>query len=183
VGPAQAVTVGAGQNAAYNLTFVPNNGTSGTFTLSCGKLPLGANCTFNPATVTATPGPTSISLTVNTTGGSASMHRLRLVFYAMWLPMLGVVIVGGGAGGGKRKRRMALALLIGVLLVTTIFMVACGGGSSSSSSGGGGGGGGGGGSTNPPTPGTSTPPGTYTFTVTASSGSSQSSTTLILTVQ
>jgi len=182
-GPAQGVTVAAGQKATYNLTFNPNFGSSGTFTFSCANLPLGANCSFTPASLTASAGATPVTLTVTTSGGTASLHPANVILYAMWLPMIGAVLFSAAAPAGERKRRWRAALIIGVLLTCTLFLFACGGGSGSSSSGGGGGGGGGGGSTNPPTPGTGTPPGTYTFTATASSGSSQSSTTLILTVQ
>jgi hypothetical protein len=72
----------------------------------------------------------------------------------MWLPIGGLALLG--AGFSSRKRRL-LCFVFGCLMFSgLIFMPACGG---SSSSGGGGGG----------TPGT--PAGTYTVTVTGTSGS------------
>ena len=181
VGPAQPVAVSAGQAATFNLTFLPSNGNNGTFTFSCANLPLGARCSFSPPSLTGTPGATPVVLTVSTTGTAASLFHPRTLFYALWLPFFGVVLVTAGSPAGERKRRLGFAVIIALLLIGLMFLVSCGGGGSTSSNSSGGSGSGG--SNAPPTPGTSTPPGTYTFSVTASSPSSQSSTALILTVQ
>ncbi|WP_109486643.1 choice-of-anchor D domain-containing protein [Occallatibacter savannae] len=42
-------TVASGQSATYLLVVTPANGSAGTFTLSCGSLPVNSSCSFNPA--------------------------------------------------------------------------------------------------------------------------------------
>jgi hypothetical protein len=93
--------------------------------------------------------------------------RSSSIFYAMLLPLGGMTLLG--AGFTSRRKRLLGILLLCMVLAGLVFMAACGG--SSSSSGGGGGTGG-------------TPAGTYTVTVTGTSGSlAQQTTTFTLTVQ
>src|SRR5207253_2450204 len=92
----------------------------------------------------------------------------RGALYAMWLPVVGLVLLG--AGFTSRKKKLWSLLLSCLLFSGLIFLVACGGGTSSSS--------GGGGSGHP-----GTPAGTYAVKVSASSGSLTHSTTVTLTVQ
>jgi hypothetical protein len=86
-----------------------------------------------------------------------SNHSSSGVFFAMVLPVFGLSLVGAGARFSTQRRKKLFGLVIlAVVLMCLLLMPACGG-----SSGGGGGGGGGGG----------TPTGSYTITVTGTSGS------------
>jgi len=176
--PAQA-SVPAGQSATFALNFNPNGAASGqTFTLACADLPANSSCSFSPATVQAG-GPQNIQLKVTTTGASARLARPGKVSawaLAFALPGFGVMFIFGGGGKDRRRRRLVLACLLLALLLP---LLSCSGASGSSSSspppsnpG------------SPPTPGTTTPSGTYTVVVHAtSSAGAQSSTAVTLTVQ
>jgi len=63
-----SVTIQHGQTGSIVLTVTPQGGYAGTVTLSCGSLPAHASCSFNPASVTLTPGggPVTNTLTINT---------------------------------------------------------------------------------------------------------------------
>jgi hypothetical protein len=74
------------------------------------------------------------------------------VFYAIWLPIGGLALLGGGFISGWKK--VFVLLLTFLMLSGLIFLAACGGGSSSSGGG---------------QPGT--PAGSYTVTISATSGS------------
>jgi hypothetical protein len=92
--------------------------------------------------------------------------------YALLLPISGCAFLGIGLAAGGRRRRWLLGfLLVGLLAASLTFQVACGGGTSSA-----------GGRGTPVTP-----AGTYTVTVTGTSGSSTNilthKTSLAITVQ
>ena len=138
---------------------------SGTVALSCSVKPSSAStptCSISPRSITVG---TPATLTVTTTRTSASGLPPRsgsALFYALSLPLIGVVaVVGFGSNRRKKRRGWVLGCL---LFAGLVFGVGCGGGSTSS------GGGSGGGTT-------------YTITVTGASVSLQHSTTVTLTVQ
>jgi hypothetical protein len=169
-------SVTAGQSATATVTAVSSGGFTGTVTLSCTVTPapaLAPTCSLNPAQVTLTGGAQATStLTVNTTAATADLIRPNIdrsfgPIYAMVFPIFGVALVGMGFASGGRKKNKLLGVTIGsILFAGLILQMACGG-----NSGGGGGGG------------TSTPAGNYTITVTGSSGSTQHSSAVTLTVQ
>jgi beta-propeller repeat-containing protein len=140
-------------------------------TLSCANKPKYAACNFTTTSVTPGSAGASSTLTISTNGSTgngllapSSLHRSAL-FYALLLPIGGMMLIGKRSGSRK------LGWLLGCLtLCGMISWVGCGG---SSSSGGGGGGG------NP----TNTAAGSYQITVTGTSGSIVHSQTLNLTVQ
>lgn len=84
-GPFGPATVAAGASAVTTITVTPNNGFSSSVNFSCSGLPAGANCTFNPVSVTGSgstqltflsapnsaPGPTSVF--VKGTSGKAAI--------------------------------------------------------------------------------------------------------------
>jgi hypothetical protein len=88
----------------------------------------------------------------------------------MVFPIFGVALVGMGVASGGRKKNKLLGVTIGsILFASLLLQMACGGNS---------GGGGGGGTSTP-----GTPAGNYTITVTGSSGSTQHTSAVTLTVQ
>jgi hypothetical protein len=164
--PASA-TVTAGGSTTFTTTVTPSGSFGGTVTLSCvvatsaspAPACLSANVTVNGAAVPAT-------MTVTTTAPHASRAPSSRIFYALLLP-LGAMTLLGASGVSRRKKVLSLLLMF-LAASGLLFLTACGGGSSSN----------GGGATG------GTPAGTYTVTVTGTSGSlTAQTTTFTLTVQ
>jgi Domain of unknown function (DUF1929)/Glyoxal oxidase N-terminus/IPT/TIG domain len=162
-------TVAAGGSATSTITIAPVSGFNGTVSLTCS---IAQVVTPAPTCALASNSMASASGTSTLTVGTAAATAASLtpqpngIFYAMWLLPIGLLaVLRAGSASPKRK---ILGFLFGCLLFSgLIFLVACGG----SSSGGGGGGGHSG-----------TPPGTYTVTVSGSSGSLTHAATVSLTV-
>jgi hypothetical protein len=124
-------------------------------TLSCSIAPAvspAPTCSFgntSPVTVTTSGG--TATLTFSTVAATAKAETTRGIFYALLLPMPGLLLVGVGFGSrGSRRRKLLGLLLLWMILAGLLMLPACG----SSGNGGGGGGGSSG-----------TPAGTYTVTV------------------
>jgi subtilase family serine protease len=157
------VTVGGSQTV--NVTVNSSNGfIVGSGTGATTALPLTYACTGSPSLATAgiacqlpnngqPTTATGVAITFVTTAPTAQLRPLsgRRIFYALLLPgLFGIVFVAG-----SRTRGMQLLSLIVVLSCSTLWLGACGGS-------------GGGGSKTPPNPGT--PAGTYTVTISATTG-------------
>jgi hypothetical protein len=156
-GDQSSASVSAGGTATYTLA-VGGGGIGGTVNLSCSGAPSAATCSV-PATVNANANTAmNFTVTVTTTAASGGLrYPFGLGFRPVWaIAILGLVLIP--FSGTRRRRFLAIVPLL-------LALCSCGGG---------------GGSTTMHNPGT--PPGTYTLTVTASSGSANQSMQLTLNV-
>jgi hypothetical protein len=169
-GSSTTATVNAGTTATYNITLTPD-GFGGTASLTCAWVsaqPTGTACTVLPTSVQLS-GNTPQNATVSITTQARSMvgpsmrqpgpglgDRLKVPWF-LWLACLGLLATLAAASRGERRAWLRRATPFGALLSLILLWSACGGG-----------GGGGGGTTPPPT---GTLAGTYSLTVTATSGS------------
>lgn len=168
-------SVTAGQSATATVTAASSGGFTGTVTFSCTVTPAPAmapTCSLSPAQVTLTSGGQATStVTVKTTAATTAVIRPTSdrsfgPIYAIVFPIFGAALVGVGFTSGRRKRKRLLGVAIcSVLFAGLILQMACGGNSGGGTS----------------TPGT--PAGNYTVTVTGSSGSTQHTSAVTLTVQ
>jgi len=168
-----AITVTApGSSGTLALTITALDGYSGTINFtssSCSGLPVGASCSFNPASIK---GSGTTTLTVNTTGTTAKLTPIDR--HNFWLASTGmglVCIFLAGSRPARRRTVIVLALLLSAFLAAGM---GCGGG---------GNGGGTSSSSTPPPPSTPTPAGSSNVIVTATSGTLTHTVTFTLTVQ
>jgi VCBS repeat protein len=155
----------AGNTAVYTITVGQQHEFKGTVELSCSAPEsAGIRCSLSPSSLS--PG-TDATLTVTTTGNSAALLPRQAPtrwLYGACLPFGAIVFSAIGFGRRRdRKEGLAFTTLGCMLLVGMVFLVACGGGGPLQPSG--------------------TPPGNYTITVMGSSGATQHSTSVSLTVQ
>jgi hypothetical protein len=170
--------INAGESGQYELAV---NSVGAAFnspvSLSCSGLPAGTACSFSPATVTPNGSQAIVVLSVSTPKTLAALSppattRQAQLMLALLLP--GMVIA---VSGGVRSKKTLFAGVLIVVLALVILMPACGGGGSSSVS--------------PPPPpplpppppSSPPPPVSYSFTVTATSGTVQHQIPLTLVVQ
>lgn len=152
-----------GGSGAVNLSIVPVAGFAGTVTFTCvaSSLPAETQCTTGTITAPATTG----TMTVMTTGPHSMLIPEQHAYYLAWgitgggMPLIGIFLIG--APRRRHWRRLLLLTVVTLLLL----LPACGGS-------------GGGGSHDP-----GTAVGSYTVTVTASSGPLSHTTSFKLNVQ
>jgi hypothetical protein len=159
--PAPATqTITPGGSASYNFNVLPvGSSFTNAVTFSCSGAPTISLCAFTPNSVTPGGSSAAVVLKITTTASSgASISPLAkgpTVFYFLGLALPGLALLG--ARNRKGKSKLALpASLLGLFLLT-LLLASCGGGGSN-------GGGGTGGQKQ------GTQPGTYTITLTGTSG-------------
>lgn len=166
--PPNASVQFAGATATYTVQLTPHPLYSPNITLSCTGTPTGAACSFAPASVALqSTSPGAATLHITTTARPivtpASLWTQRHSYYAFWLFVPGLALLGAGVGGDRRRRRILGFFMLCALFSLLLLQPAC-----SSSS------------TQPPNTGTQA--GTYTITVTGTSGSDIKSQAIQLTV-
>jgi len=165
-------SVAQGGSTNYTLSLTPLGGFNQPISLACTGAPTRASCTVTPSSVTLDgTHAQNVQVAVTTTaptlvppgprGGPPAPGGLSL--HPWWVALLMLLV----ALAVELKRRRRLPLLAGAVLLAALAL-SCGGG---------GGGGGGTASTQ------GTPPGNYTMTITATSGSLTHQTTAPLIVQ
>ena len=163
-----SVSPGATSGNTSVISVTPSGGFAGTVNLTCAITPTAASdpasCALSSPSVTITSGAVTSTLTIGTTAATAFNTPLKL----FWPSTGGVVLAVLFFFGVPRRRRNWLAMLGLLLLFVSGVAIGCGGGSSS------------GGGTTPSNPGTTA--GTYTVTVTGTSGANTKATTVTLTV-
>jgi hypothetical protein len=170
---ADSVTVVHGNTANESISVDAPDPTVGKITFACSGLPSASTCSFSPASIdtSTTLGPTTMTVSVITTRGTASLSMPsrpgaapRNPLYAMFaLPMFGMVLVG--LGGQRRKGVKRLPMLIMLGLVLLLAMAGCGVAPPAP----------------PPVPGT--PAGSFAVTITATSAGFTATTSFNLVVQ
>ena len=164
-----ARNIAAGQLATYSLTLSPSPVFASPISLSCGALPGGSTCTFSPSSSVTLNGPQSVTLNLITTPqpvAALSPGGWRSPLYALGLIVPGIALLGLGAGGKRRRGKMSQVLgllMLSIFFALTLLQPACSSGK-----------------TQPTVSGT--PTGTYSLTVTATSGSLSKSQGFSLTV-
>jgi len=160
------ITIRAGQTASYTLTVTPqNNAFANPIVFTATGLPAKTSFVFTPATVTPGANPATSNLVVSTTGGdpflAQNSERTRIPLYAMLLPFAGLVLSGFGLQ--KRRWRKGWFLML-LMLCGGLGLYGCAGSQKNFQN-------------------LGTAPGTYTVTVTATSGAVQHSAPVTLIVQ
>jgi len=170
-----SIEPGATTGNTVSITVTPSNGFTGTVNLTCAVTPAAASdpptCSLTPSSLTITgTGAQSSTLTIFSAPATNSRKELKKL---LW-PSAGTALACLMLIGIPRRKRNWLTMVCLLVLIASFGAIGCGGGGNS---GGGGGGGGGGGNTG-------TTPGTYTVTVTGTSGTLTGTVgTVTLTVQ
>jgi len=168
------ITISApGGNGNLALTITANDGYNGTVDFSsssCSGLPAGAGCSFSPGSIAGS-GSTTLTVTTTASTTGALRHDIRRGEPVWAMSTGGLITVGIVLLSTPRKRRCLSMLLPLLLCAFLIAALNCGGGGSSQST-----------STQPPPP-PSTPAGSYTVTITATSGNLSHKVTFTLNVQ
>ncbi len=182
-------TVTAGAPATYTATVTPIPTFNANVSLSCSSgLPSGATCQFSTNPVMPTTSPVQTALVINTTARPVPTTTLQREsippkstpwkgpLYGTWLPVSGLALLSLGISRrssisksgqrGSRKERLLGGILFGAVLALALWLPGCGTTAKT---------------TSPPSGGT--PAGTYTVTVSATSGTASRTTTVTLVVQ
>jgi subtilase family serine protease len=162
------VTRGATSGNTSTITVTPSGGFTGAVSLSCAITPAAANapatCALNPTSVTITSGAQTSTLSIGSTANTAFNEPLKLFWPATGGTVLAVLFFFV-----PRRRRNWLAMTGLLLVLVSGIVIGCGGGSNNNNNNNTGGN-------------TGTTPGTYTVTVTGTSGTMSKTTTVTLTV-
>jgi Bacterial Ig-like domain (group 3)/FG-GAP-like repeat len=165
-------TVARGSNITDTITITPTGGFNQAVALTCTGAPTNSTCALSPASVTPN-GTAAITSTLTLTADilTASLTRTRHDFEVAAILPLGLLSsVAIFTLGRRRKISWVVQLLALATISTLLAAVGCGGHHTTT--------------TTPPPATTNTPtPGTYSLTVTATSGATTHSVTYTVTIQ
>jgi hypothetical protein len=154
-----ARNVSAGNLTTYSVQLNPNPVFGASVSLTCGSIPAAAGCTFTPSNTVTLNGPQSVTLNLQTTPQPVNTANSAWGSprFALWLMIPGMAVLGWGGNRGRWKQKGVISRLLGVIALCTLFALvllqpSCSGAKTPATVGG-------------------TPTGTYSLTVTATSGS------------
>ncbi len=165
-------TINPGQSASYNISVLPVGASFTTaVSLSCSGGPAISLCSFTPNPITPGNSSAAVVMTITTTASSASNVKPS-IYYALWLALPALALLG--THSRRKQQKLILPASLFALFLLGLLLSSCGGGGANGGSGGGNGGG---------TQQQGTQPGTYTITVTGTSGTlSHNASTVTLVV-
>jgi hypothetical protein len=159
------LTISSGQSGQVTVSAAANaDSNAGSLALSCDFLPANLMCSFSPSTLalgngTAT---STLKITNSVTTANKRSRQTNVFAYASWIFSFG--IAGFVFFGSFKSARRVMPVIVACLVIGSVMLTAsCGGGKSSNS--------------------TADGPNTYTISVLGTSGSTQLSTELVVSVQ
>jgi uncharacterized repeat protein (TIGR01451 family) len=159
-------TKAAGAVAQYTVQVTPQPAFGANVSLTCSGAPPGASCNFTSSSLSPVNGSQSTTLNLTTTPqpittvASAPWHS---PLYALWLMVPGMSLLGIGVGGKRLRRRWLGLFTLSLFFALVLLQPACS-------------------YTKTPAQVSGTPTGTYSMTVTGTSGSVTKSAPFQLTV-
>lgn len=166
--PPNASVPVAGDTATYQVQLTPQPIFDTNISLAVTGTPAGTTAIFttNPVTLQgSSPGATTLNIT--TTVRPIPIPQTASLFlrhaYALWLPLPGLAMIVFAASGKRRSKRVAGWIALWMVLSLVTLLPSCSG-------------------TTQQTPASGTPAGTYTLTLTATSGGDSKSQSFLLTV-
>ena len=120
-----ALTLKTGQSGTIAITVTPQNGTNAAISFSCSGLPIGATCSFSPATLQTVPAQTTVSTTLTVTAPTtlATLERRSPTNAA---PGVFLALTLGCIGLRRKRRAFAAAGLFVVALAALPLLSGCG---------------------------------------------------------